>query len=95
MGEERFQEIGVGRESRQAGKTQSGKAGSGVPNWSHQTIWSGNNLGMMRGMNATCVDLVYLDSPFNSHANDDATIGSQATGTQFKDTWTLQELDIA
>ena len=85
----------MGRESGQAGKAQSGRAGSGVPNWGCQTIWTGDNLGIMRGMSSACVDLVYLDPPFNSHANYASPIGSQAAGAEFKDTWTLQELDIA
>ena len=67
---------------------------NGRPNWSHQTLWTGDNLNIMRGMNSACVDLVYLDSPFNSNANYAASIGSQAAGAEFKDTWTLKELDI-
>ena len=66
-----------------------------APNWSNQTIWTGDNLNIMRGMNSDCVDLIYLDPPFNSNANYAAPIGSQAAGAAFKDTWTLQELDIA
>ncbi|OOV34160.1 hypothetical protein BV61_03300 [Candidatus Synechococcus spongiarum LMB bulk15M] len=70
------------------------KANDGTPNWSNQTIWTGDNLGIMRGMNSASVDLIYLDPPFNSNANYAAPIGSQAAGAEFKDTWTLQELDI-
>ncbi len=67
---------------------------NGRLNWSHQTLWTGDNLNIMRGMNSACVDLVYLDPPFNSNANYAAPIGSQAAGAEFKDTWTLKELDI-
>ncbi len=49
----------------------------------------------MRGMNSACVDLIYLDPPFNSNANYAAPIGSVAAGAEFKDTWTLQDVDIA
>ena len=49
----------------------------------------------MRGMNSASVDLIYLDPPFNSKANYAAPIGSQAAGAEFKDTWTLDEVDIA
>ncbi len=49
----------------------------------------------MRGMNSESVDLIYLDPPFNSKANYAAPIGSQAAGAEFKDTWTLQDVDIA
>jgi len=48
----------------------------------------------MRGMNSASVDLIYLDPPFNSKANYAAPIGSQAAGAEFKDTWTLSDLDV-
>ena len=64
-------------------------------NWSNQTIWTGDNLPIMRGMNSACVDLIYLDPPFNSKANYAAPIGSKAAGAAFKDTWTLADVDIA
>ena len=37
-----------------------------VPNWANQTIWTGDNLPILRGMNSESVDLIYLDPPFNS-----------------------------
>lgn len=49
----------------------------------------------MRGMNSNCIDLIYLDPPFNSKANYAAPIGSMAAGAEFKDTWTLSDVDIA
>ncbi|MDE0131226.1 MAG: DNA methyltransferase [bacterium] len=45
-------------------------------------------------MNSASVDLIYLDPPFNSHANYAAPIGSKAAGAAFKDTWTLTDLDV-
>jgi len=48
----------------------------------------------MRGMNSATVDLIYLDPPFNSKANYAAPIGSSAAGAAFKDTWTLNDVDI-
>ena len=38
-------------------------------NWSNQTIWTGDNLDVLRGMNSESVDLIYLDTPFNSNRN--------------------------
>ena len=49
----------------------------------------------MRGMNSESVDLIYLDPPFNSNSNYAAPIGSEAAGAEFKDTWTLSDIDIA
>ena len=60
-----------------------------------KTIFTGDNLPIMRGMNSESVDLIYLDPPFNSKANYAAPIGSEAAGAEFKDTWTLRDVDIA
>lgn len=67
----------------------------GAPNWQNQTIWTGDNLDILRGMNSETVDLVYLDPPFNSNKNYAAPIGSKAAGAAFKDTWTLSDVDEA
>ena len=64
-----------------------------TPNWSNQTVWTGDNLPILRGMNSESVDLIYLDPPFNSKANYAAPIGSKAAGAAFKDTWTLDDVD--
>ena len=64
-----------------------------TPNWANQTIWTGDNLPILRGMNSASVDLIYLDPPFNSKANYAAPIGSKAAGAAFKDTWTLSDVD--
>ena len=65
------------------------------PNWSNQTIWTADNLDIMRGMNSNSVDLIYLDPPFNSKANYAAPIGSKAAGAAFKDTWGLDDVNLA
>ena len=67
----------------------------GQPNWQNQTIWTGDNLDIMRGMNSESVDLIYLDPPFNSNRDYAAPIGSEAAGAAFKDTWTLSDVDEA
>ena len=46
-------------------------------------------------MNSECVDLIYLDLPFNSNQDYAASVGSRVAGAVFKDTWTLSELDLA
>ncbi len=63
-------------------------------NWADKTIWTGDNLPIMRGMNSESVDLIYLDPPFNSKANYAAPIGSKAAGAAFIDTWSLSDIDI-
>ena len=65
------------------------------PNFTDKTIWTGDNLHILRGINSECVDLIYLDPPFNSNQDYAAPVGSQAAGAAFKDTWTLSDLDVA
>ena len=60
-----------------------------------RTIFTGDNLNVLRGMNSDTVDLIYLDPPFNSDRNYNAPIGSKAAGAAFKDTWTLSDVDLA
>ena len=66
-----------------------------APNWKNRTMWTGDNLDIMRGLNSESVDLIYLDPPFNSNKNYAAPIGSEAAGAAFKDTWTLSDVDEA
>ena len=37
------------------------------PNFADKTIWTDDNLDILRGMNSECVDLIYLDPPFTSN----------------------------
>lgn len=46
----------------------------------------------MWGMNDDCVDMVYLDPPFNSKRHYGKPIGGKGN---FKDTWTLNDYDMA
>ena len=66
-----------------------------TPNFANRTLWTADNLDILRGMNSECVDLIYLDPPFNSNRNYAAPIGSKAAGAAFEDTWTLDKLDVA
>ena len=65
------------------------------PNFKNRTLWTGDNLDIMRGLNSESVDLIYLDPPFNSNRDYAAPIGSAAAGAAFKDTWTLSDVDLA
>lgn len=65
----------------------------GEPNWRNRTIWTRDNLHVLRGMNSATVDLIYLDPPFNSNRTYSAPIGSEAAGAAFKDSWTFDDAD--
>ncbi len=66
-----------------------------VCNIPNRSIFEGDNLDVMRGINDNCVDLIYLDPPFNSNRNYAASIGSKAAGAAFKDTWNLTDVGEA
>ena len=65
-----------------------------APNFTSGTVWTGDNLAVMRGINSECIDLIYLDPPFNSNRTYEAPIGSKAAGASFKDAWTLDDIDV-
>ncbi len=71
------------------------KVQRGVCNIPNRSIFEGDNLDVMRGMNDECIDLIYLDPPFNSNRDYAAPIGSEAAGAAFKDTWDLTDVDEA
>ena len=64
-------------------------------NVKNRTIFEGDNLHILRGLDSETIDLIYLDPPFNSNKTYEAPIGSDAAGAAFKDSWTLSDLDNA
>ena len=65
-----------------------------MTNFADRTIWTGDNLDILRGLNSASLDLIYLDPPFNSNRNYAAPVRSAAAGAAFKDTWTLSDLEV-
>lgn len=63
------------------------------PNVKPNTLFVGDNLPVLRGMDPDMVDLIYLDPPFNSKKEWNAPIGSKGAEVGFKDTWTLSDID--
>ena len=64
-----------------------------TPNVLPSTMFVRDNLEIMRGIDSECIDLIYLDPPFNSNHNYAAPIGSEAAGAEFKDMWSLDDVD--
>lgn len=64
-------------------------------NVQNRTVFSNDNLPVLRGIDTESVNLIYLDPPFNSNRNYAAPIGSDAAGAAFTDTWTLSDVDNA
>ena len=50
-----------------------------------KTIFCYDNLDILRGINSACVDLMYLDPPFNKNRKFSAPLGSDAAGQSFID----------
>ena len=61
-------------------------------NVANRTIFTGDNLDILRGINSECVDLIYLDPPFNSNRAYAAPLNSEARGAEFSDVWTLDDM---
>lgn len=57
-----------------------------------RTIFRHDNLEVLQGINSECIDLIYLDPPFNKKKIFTAPIGSSAEGANFKDIFTLEDL---
>ena len=65
-----------------------------MPQDLNRTVFEGDNLDVLRGIDSDSIDLIYLDPPFNSNRTYSAPIGSDAAGAAFKDTWTLSDVDL-
>ena len=57
------------------------------PNFSNRTLFHGDNLPFLRGMDSETVDLVATDPPFNKSKDFHATPDSLAAGARFVDRW--------
>ncbi|MXX80772.1 MAG: hypothetical protein F4Y69_07035 [Chloroflexi bacterium] len=57
------------------------------PNFSNRTLFQGDCLDFLRGMNSETVDLIATDPPFNKNKDFHATPDSLAAGARFEDRW--------
>lgn len=64
---------------------------NGKPNWKNRTLFLGDNLFVMQGMNSRTVDLIATDPPFNKGKDFYATPESLAEGASFQDRWRWEE----
>ena len=61
------------------------------PNFQNRTLYHGDNLEFLRGMNSETVHLIATDPPFNKNRDFYATPDSLASGARFKDRWRWDE----
>ena len=60
-------------------------------NFKNRTLYHGDNLDFLRGMNSETVHLIATDPPFNKNRDFHATPDSLAAGARFKDRWRWDE----
>ena len=58
-----------------------------APNFKNRTLYHGDNLDFLRGMNSESVHLIATDPPFNKGKDFHATPDSLASGARFQDRW--------
>lgn len=61
------------------------------PNFKNRTLYHGDNLDFLRGMNSETVHLIATDPPFKKGRDFHATPGSLSEGAQFQDRWIWKE----
>ena len=60
-------------------------------NWENRTLFHGDNLAFLRGMNSGTVNLIATDPPFNKNRDFHSTPDSLAAGASFQDRWSWQD----
>ena len=58
-----------------------------MPNFKNRTLFHGENIDILRGMDGATVDLIATDPPFNKGRDFHATPDSVASGAKFQDRW--------
>ena len=58
-----------------------------IPNFQNRTLFQGDNLPFLQGLNSATVDLIATDPPFNKSRDFHATPNSLAAGARFTDRW--------
>ena len=61
------------------------------PNFENRTLYHGDNLDFLRGINSGTVNLIATDPPFNKARDFHATPDSLAKGASFTDRWRWEE----
>ena len=55
-----------------------------MTNFGERTIWTGDDLDILRGVNSASVDLIYLDPTFQWNRDCAAAVGDDAAGAAFE-----------
>ena len=71
------------------------ETGDAPANFANRTLFTADNLSILRGIDSETVDLIYLDPPFNSNDDYAGLVDTQSGDkvlATFKDTWTLDDV---
>ena len=63
----------------------------GMPNFQNRTLFQGDNLPHLQGINSETVDLIATDPPFNKSKDFHATPNTLASGAKFQDRWSWKD----
>ena len=63
----------------------------GEPNFQNRTLYHGDNLKFLRGLNSESIDLIATDPPFKKGRDFHATPNSLAAGARFQDRWSWKD----
>ena len=61
-------------------------------NIKNRTIFCRDNLKVLQGIDSNCIDLIYIDPPFNKKKIFTAPIGSSAEGAEFRDIFREEDI---
>ena len=61
-------------------------------NIKNRTIFCRDNLEVLQGIDSNCIDLIYIDPPFNKKKIFTAPIGSSAEGAEFRDIFREEDI---
>ena len=62
-----------------------------VENFENRTLYHGDNLKFLKGINSRTIDLIATDPPFNKGRDFHATPESLASGASFQDRWSWED----
>ena len=58
-----------------------------MTNFAGRTIWAGDILDVLQGLDSVSVDLIWLEPGFDCERDCGAAVGRAGAGAAFKDTW--------
>lgn len=77
----------MAQETSKAKRASAARQPRSSANWRNRSLFHGDNLPFLKGMNSESVDLIATDPPFNKGRDFHATPNSLSAGSKFQDRW--------